>query len=352
MDIVPLQTDNGVNTTVTALKNQEEMFSVAKGMGMAPELCSAHRAQAAMYVMGWFPRPDAVIYSHQVCDSSPKSGEELCHFYDIPGFYLDRPYSYREQDAEYYAQEMEQAIVFLEKLSGRRMDWDRLLQALHFTWQVMELQKEVYELRRASPSPMPNRRGPQSMNIGWLYGGSKEAVEYFTILRDELKARVARGKGFIPQEQFRLMCIFPPPPIEWKMLDWMEKEHGASIVADPFYFHWGEWEIDLSRPLISLARKCFASPVSRHLHGPALAGAVPDAVADALSHRAHGAIYWANVGCRHGCALIRSIKDALWKEVNIPTLVLDSDMLDPSVSPEAELKDKLEGFLETIQGRR
>jgi hypothetical protein len=33
----------------------------------------------------------------------------------------------------------------------------------------------------------------------------------------------------------------------------------------------------------------------------------------------------------------------------MPTLVLDMDVLDPSVAPEEELKDKLESFFERLE---
>ena len=64
MDIIPFQLDNAANTMVTSLRNQEEVFGIAKEFGFVPDLCSAHRAQTAMGIKGWYPQVDAVVWSH------------------------------------------------------------------------------------------------------------------------------------------------------------------------------------------------------------------------------------------------------------------------------------------------
>ena len=352
MDIIPFQLDNAANTMVTSLRNQEEVFGIAKEFGFVPDLCSAHRAQTAMGIKGWYPQVDAVVWSHQICDNSAKSGGLVAERYGVPSFFLDRPYGASEEDINYYAAELGEMVSFLEESSGRRMDWDRLLEVLGLAQQMTTLHREINEIKQAVPSPMANRRGSQLSNIGWLMAGTWEGVNYFTKVRDELKDRVNRGVGFIQQEKHRLLGVFPPPPIKWKLLDWMEKEHGAVVVADPLNFHWGEWEMDAAKPLDSSARRYFALPTSRQLHGPAADALLKDVVEDAWKHRVDGAIYWANIACRQGCAAIKSVKDVLRDRVGIPTVVADSDMLDPSIAPDEETKDKLEAFFELLEDRK
>jgi benzoyl-CoA reductase/2-hydroxyglutaryl-CoA dehydratase subunit BcrC/BadD/HgdB len=88
------------------------------------------------------------------------------------------------------------------------------------------------------------------------------------------------------------------------------------------------------------------------MHGPAELGWLPDTVGDAIAYKVEGAVYWAHIGCKQGCALIRIIRDALREEAGIPTLVLDIDVVDPSFVSEEELKDKLEGFFERLEEER
>lgn len=149
-----------------------------------------------------------------------------------------------------------------------------------------------------------------------LYMGAPEAVEYLRAVRDEIRERVKCGKGYV-EERYRLIALFTPPNYNWKLLDWMEREHGACIVAEPYNSHWGDFEYDFSRPWLTLARRAFRHPT-----------------------------------CRQTCATIRTVKDALSERVGIPTLVLDMDTGDPSFISDEELKDKLESFFEMLAERK
>jgi len=350
-DLVPLHLESLAVIMVPTLKNSDEVLGAAKGFGIPVEICSAHRSQTGLFVQGWVPA-QAVLWSHQICDSSSKSGELLAELYHIPSFFMDRPYNYGDRDALYYSQEMNSAIGFLEEVSGQKADWERLEQAVEYSRQMVELHREIYELRQAVPCPSPNRLGTQLMFAGFLWMGTPEGVSYFEACRDELRERVGQKRGFIPQERFRIVSIFPPPAHKWKLLDWLEREHGAVVVADPYCSHWGPVEWNEKRPLLTLARKYFASPLSRQMHGPAAIGWIPDSVEDALSHQAEGAVYWAHIGCRHGCSTIKMIKDALLEKAGIPMLVIDIDVLDPTFVTEEELREKLEGFLEMLETRK
>ncbi len=348
LDMVPLHLEGLAVISVPVLKDSDHVFSVAKSFGLAPEICSAHRSQVGIFLQGSMPC-DVVVTGHNICDSSYKSGELLRQLYDVPGFVVDRPYRYGDADARYYAQELEEMVRFLEGVSGHKMDWDRLAQSMGYSRRMMELHQEIYRLRRSVPCPSSNRLSTQLLFLGWLYMGTPQGVEFFETALTELQERQAQGRGYIPQERLRLLTIFPPPGHKMKLLDWMEREHGAVVAADPYCSHWGEFEWDDSRPMLTLARKWMASPLNRQMHGPAELGWLPDTVEDALTHKVNGAIYWAHIGCAQGCALIRIIRDALREKAGVPTLVLDVDVLDPSFVSEEALKDKLEGFFERLE---
>ncbi|MEE9202686.1 MAG: 2-hydroxyacyl-CoA dehydratase family protein, partial [Dehalococcoidia bacterium] len=159
------------------------------------------------------------------------------------------------------------------------------------------------------------------------------------------------GQGFVPQERFRLLSAVPAPGHHWKLLDWMEREYGAVIVADTCCARWGEFDWDPSRPLLTLARQWTATPLNRQMHAPISTAWLPDTVQDAREHQVQGALYWAHIGCPQAGASIRILKEALQEQVGVPTLVLDIDVLDPSFVTEDELRDKLEGFFELLEER-
>lgn len=353
MDIVPMGLETVPITMFATLNKQEEAFSTASGFGYKTEICSAHRCAAAATILDWLPRPDFVIWSNMVCDNTTKSGDIFVERYNSVPFFVDCPYRYTEREAQYLTQELEELVHVLEKHTHRKMDWDRLSETVEYSRQMVELHREIYELRKAIPEPARNRQTFQIIMAHWYFGGDPEAVTYLTAIRDELKKKVEEKKGYVPEERFRLLTLFVPPMAGGrKLLDWMEREHGATMVADPYISHWGDVEMDPSKPIESLARKLFSYPVCRQMLGPMDEGVVRDTVNDAIDYKADGAVYFAHVGCRQSCAAIRTVKDALKNKVGIPTLTLDLDIMDPTFASMDKLKGKLEGFFEMLEDRK
>ena len=352
MDIVPMHLEFTSMTMTQCNKMYEEAFSAAKAFGFAPEVCSAHRNLNAHCILGTLPRPDAVIWSNQVCDNTSKSGDCPVEFYDCPGFFLDRPYRYSERDAHYFTQELEDLVRFLEELTHQKMDWDRLREAMRNSQRMVELHREIVELRKAIPAPMRNRRFMHIMVSEWYFSGAPEVVDFLEQVRNETKNRVKAKKGYVPEERYRLLNLFIPPMNSWRLLDWMEKEYGAVSVMEPYCSHWGPGEIDPEKPLESLARKSFYQPICRQMHGPVDEGILKDSIDDAIEYKAEGAIYWAHIGCRQSDACIKILKDGLNEEVGIPTLVIDNDLCDPTYVTEDQMRDEFEGFFEILEDRK
>lgn len=92
----------------------------------------------------------------------------------------------------------------------------------------------------------------------------------------------------------------------------------------------------------------FAEPMSHYFNGPGDEGMVRTMVGDAKAFHVQGAIFWSHIGCKQGSAMIYWVKEALREQVGIPTLVVDMDILDPSVTSDEAMKEKLEGFFELL----
>ncbi len=352
MDIVPLQLESMATLAAQIVMRLEDSFSAARAFGLAPEVCSCHRLIAGQAILGWLPRPDAIVWSNQVCDNTAKSGNLLVELYGCPGFFLERPYRYTERGVQYFSQELEELIYFLEELTGRKMDRDRFAEVMEHSRRLLELDREIRELRKAVPSPWRGLWFIHMMGTELYMAGTPEAVTHFEAMRDEIREKVERGEGHIPEERYRVLTLFLPPAYSWTLLGWMERKHGAVSVAEPYFSYRGGGDIDPAKPLESLARKSFYCPICRPMHGPVEDGILHDAVRDAIDYKAEGAVYFAHIGCRQTDACIRILKDALLEEAGIPTLILDMDLYDPTYVPEDQLKDKLEEFFELLDERK
>ena len=351
MDVVPAVLE-AVSDALTNLCNLwEDSLATAKAYGLAPEVCSQHRLMVANALDGRLPRPDAVIWSNFGCDNTAKSGELLVRVWDCPGYYLDHSYQNNERELAYCTRELEDMVAFLEDLTGRKMDWERLAQALQYGREMMQLQREVEELRKTMPAPLRSRSGMFSHLVSFYFMGTPEAVTFFRQLRDEAKARVEKGEGVVKEEKYRLLMFFEPPVYGWKLLDWMERAHGAQIVFEPAFGQWGPGDYESARPLEALARKTFLRPTYRQFQGP-VEPLVEDMLKGAREYNVDGVISFCHVGCRQSSACNRLLKDTIMEETGLPFFAVEHDMTDPAFASEEEMRDKIEGFLEMIDERR
>jgi benzoyl-CoA reductase/2-hydroxyglutaryl-CoA dehydratase subunit BcrC/BadD/HgdB len=350
LDLVPFCFHSGSSMIMFMLKNFEEVLDAAKAYGITAETCSGHICIPGIFVKGWAPKPDFIVWSNEPCDNAGLTGHVLMDLYDVPGIFLDRPYRNSAEEILYYTEQLAELVKILEERTGHQMDWARLSKAIELSTRFVELQEEIYQLKKNIPAPSRNRWSNEAMTIAWLWFGTPEGIEFLETIKEEMHNLLAQGKGFVAKERFRLSSIYTPPIFSFKLLDWLEREYGAVIVSDPDSSHWPRWQIDPARPLECLARRYSTIPCGP-MQGPVDETWLPDAIQDAIDFKVDGAIFWANRGCRHGPAVIRSVMDALSEKANIPTIVIDCDLHDPTFVSEEDIRGKLEGFFEILEER-
>ena len=213
MDLVPMHAEVTSWMVPVFTGSVANHISKAAEIKLAPEICSAHRVLSGAMACGDLPRPDAIIWSNLCCDNSAKSGELLKSITGAPGYFMDAPFNESPLEIKYLVHEMEGLIAFLEKATGHKMDWAKLAQIIRQLNRQIELYREIYELRKAVPSPFPVQRYGELMISAYLVPGQPQAITYLETLRDELADMVAHGEGAVLPERFRLMSLFIPPPL-------------------------------------------------------------------------------------------------------------------------------------------
>jgi benzoyl-CoA reductase/2-hydroxyglutaryl-CoA dehydratase subunit BcrC/BadD/HgdB len=350
MDIAPLHNEVSTWTMAMLLGDQAEFLTAGQEVGLASEVCTAHRGLAGAYFRQAMPRPDAVLWSNLICDNTTKCGELLMDMNHCPGYFIDHPFGNTGLEEKYLVEEYKDMIQFLEASSGHKLDWDKLSQSVTEMDRQIQLQVEINELRKAVPSPLHSRRFHELLTVDYMYAGQSEATEYLQTLRDDLAARVKEGKGAVNPERFRLLSFFVPPIYLIGFLESVSQEFGASFVAEPLFTYWKYAPLDPSRPLESAAKKSFLIPETRTMYGPLSQETLQDVVDCAKAYKVDGAIYYAFLSCRHTCATIKIFKDLL-NDMDIPMLTLDCDIMDPTINSEAEVHQKMGQFFELLEDR-
>jgi len=348
MDILPFMPEFQCMVVATQA-NIAGYFDAAAGYGLPIEICSIHRAMTGMDILQELPKPDMIVSTACVCDSTLKFYGTRSEHHQVPSYMLDMPHFRDEECIRYLANDLEGLIRFLEEFTGKKMDYDRLRDIMQLSKEAYDLFYEIGELRKAVPTPLRAREAFRNFSVWSFLLGKPEAVEYFRIIRDETRRRVEKGEGAVEQERYRIVWLYIPPNYALSVFDWMEVEYGAVIPMDIFNFL-GQFDWDLDKPLETLARKAYYSLLIRQLGGP-IENATSEAVRMVREYKADGAVWLTQIGCKQGCAVIRRMKDVLQDELGIPFLCIDGDVIDPSVLPPEELKSKLEGFFEILEDR-
>jgi benzoyl-CoA reductase/2-hydroxyglutaryl-CoA dehydratase subunit BcrC/BadD/HgdB len=348
MDIVPIHAETSTWMTAAFSGEGSNLLTKAAEMGLATEICSAHRGLAGAYALGIMPRPTVVMWSSLMCDNTAKSGDLLMEINHCPGFFLDHPFNETPDEVAYLVGELKKMVAFLEERTGHKMDWDKLSEIIARSDRQIQLARKVSDLRKAVPSPFPPQRFMELITPYYLLPGQPEAIEYMETIVDDLTDMVAKKQGATDNERFRLMTLYVPPTYLLGFLGKIAQEHGAVSVCEPFFSFWGEGRLDPAKPLEGLAKKSFMFP-EMGSYGIFKKETLDSAVENSRAYKVDGAIFYAHVGCRQAAGTLKLYKDALNK-AGVPVLTLDFDILDPTVASESEIRQKLEQFFELLEG--
>jgi len=162
-------------------------------------------------------RPDMMLGSGQMlCDPRNKWYQAAQHYMpDVPIYNVEllwppyeEDYDYREVQ-DYYIKHMvgqlKGLVEFLERRTGRKMDWNRLSELVDLADRTWDIFIEAYELRQAIPCPMGTGDAMNTMVPLTFMLGTQEAYDFYKDLRDELKRKIANKEGIIPDEKYRLI---------------------------------------------------------------------------------------------------------------------------------------------------
>ena len=345
MDIVPFIPEH-FGILMSSQMDFTPYYEAASAYGLPRELCSSHRAMTGLAIKRELPSPDCIVSTSQSCDTTIKSFECLGNLYESPAFFLDFPYKDTEEALRYYEGEITELISFLEEQTRKNLDIDKLKETIQLSKQLDDLLFDVGELKKAVPAPMKGRDSFRHLGISLTMAGSQRGVDYFQTLRDELKETVQSGKGAVPGERHRILWLYVPIMFDMKLYDWMEKDYGAVVVMDSMDYISDE-RLDPSDPIRFLAKRAYNQWLVAQYCRP-IRNFDQDAVKMAVDYKVDACIYQAFIGCKHGCAVIRMVKDTLREECGVPTLILDGDGFDPTVVSSDEMKEAMEGFFEML----
>lgn len=349
MDLFPYYPEN-FGTLVASRKLTHEFSLLAESRGFFNDLCGYARAGLGDYFreehpVGVCERPDVVVCCNTQCGSLPKWFEVASRWYEAPYFLLDAPLvteDNREQVVAYVKQQLEELIEFLERVTGRRLKWERLLEVLDLSNQACRLWREVLEMAALRPAPFGFLDACVHMGPIVTWRGTQVAVDYYRMLKEELEGCVARGEALVPDEKYKLYWdhIAIWPRLRW-FADFFAR-HKAVIAVSQYTHSWTK-QFDLSRPLESLAENYALEFVNRSFEQRL------ELKLDLMRrYRVDGFILFSNRSCKPCSFGLYDKRRVLMERAGIPGVILEADMADLRFFNEQEVAQRLEAFFEQL----
>jgi benzoyl-CoA reductase subunit B len=339
---------------VTALQHAIRHTSLplilkAEQAGYSSDNCAYVKADIGLFLQGGMgpgrplPFPTLTVCNYVGCNVYVKWFEHLA---DVSGsrlFVLDVPFARTdapsEADVRYVVGQLRELIALSESITGHRFDIDELRVMLADSARAQDGYARCKHLTKHHPAPFDayfdsiNMMGP--INV---LRGTREAAEFFEDAVAEFEGLAAAG-------------LSPPYPY-YKNFRNLLSRWGAVAVQSTYSTVGGIWEFgfrhDPRRPLESIAEQMLhenltnRSIVARYGQ---IKRYVEEWEADAL-------VIHSIKSCRLFSAGQGDMREYFTKELGVPTLLVESDLEDPRYYAEAQIKNRIDAFFESLEHRK
>jgi benzoyl-CoA reductase subunit B len=313
--------------------------------------------------MGGMPKPLFLLSSSAICDARYKWFQALGRYMDVPVWAIEAPVpgtkelfvgdSYN-QAVKMGTKNLQEFVKFVERISERKMDWAKLEETVDTMIELNRVWYETNLLRKVRPCPMHSRDFFSAMPAAlFVMGDLKDSLKCFKDLHEEVETRVKNGIGAIQEEKYRMVFAELPPWHSLGMFDQLA-ERGWNFVIESFGYHPPE-PLDLSGindPLERISRfnlQYFISKYEKAIKENLLVGQVAYAYFEyARDWQCDGALLHPLISCRSASTHLPYVADMLMERLNVPSLIIEGDIVDLRLFDLEGALAKAEAFEETM----
>ncbi|MBI1732971.1 MAG: benzoyl-CoA reductase subunit B [Gammaproteobacteria bacterium] len=361
-----------VNSLQSAMRKKTGAYIMeAERSGHSEDVCTYVKSDLGMMAKGNIgptgkplPKPDVLVLSYTGCFTFMKWFELVRDQYGCETVMLHVPYQADGRITgnmrNYVVHQLKANVIpTLERVSGVRFDIDRLREYLRESARAEEDLVWVLQSARNRPSPIDAYFGGVYYcgPIFSAFRGSKEASEYYRLLRGEVGERLAGGRGPVTpegdmaEERFRLVVEGPPNWTSFREFWKMFYDEGAVVVASSYTKVGGVYDFgfrhDPDHPLESLADYCLGCYTNRSL--PMRTNMMCTYMDE---YQADGFLVNSIKSCNSFAAgellMLREIEERTGK----PAAFIETDLVDPRYFSPANVKNRLESYFQMIAQKR
>lgn len=353
MDVIPIYPEN--HAVFIQARKLTETLEGAEREGYLPGLCSYALAdlghlQTGRSPVGGLPKPDFLLTTNAQCGTLTKWFERISEHFGVPLFLIDVPFSGGNPDhrhcESYVRTQLEELVRFLESVSGKPLDRQKLADVIDISNQTISLWKEIVESAALIPAPLSVFDQFFCMAPIVAQRGTTVALHFYRQLRDEIRERAGRGVGAIRGEQHRLYWDSLPL---WHDLKWLSElltSFHACLVSTIYTLPWAEFHLDPLDPLSGWTQEYV------HYFDWHLRRRVELIVAQTRKYHLNGFIFHIDRSCKMFSTAIPEIKRLVERETGIPAYILEGDHGDPRFCSRDLIETGLSHYFELLKPLR
>ncbi len=369
-DMLPVYPE--INALQSGMRKKSSGYiKEAEKYGHSEDVCTYVKCDIGMMLNGnigptgeKLPNPDLLLLSYTGCFTFMKWFENLERLYPgVPVAMIHTPYQENgritAEMTEYMVKQLkEEVIPKMEKISGKKLDEEKLKEILRNSAKAEDLIVKIFDSTKHRPSPIDAYFagvyyiGP--INIG--FRGAPEAVKYYEALYKEIQIRIENGQGPITpegemkEEKFRLVVEGPPNWTSFREFWKLFYDKGAVIVASSYTKVGGVYDLGFrhnpDNPLESLSEYCMTCYTNLNL--PQRIALLEKCIRD---YAADGYLTNSIKSCNSFSAGQLMMMRDLEERLEIPVGFIESDLVDPRYFSYSNIKNRLESFFQMLEQR-
>lgn len=344
--------------------------------GYARDLCSYMRNYWGSILLnkyafgGEFPKPDFIWQDHICCSHAKwyQVARDL-EGKDIPMYCIDvsvGPYEeLTDNKLDYVVGQMHDGIEWLEAVTGRKYDDEKLIRAVYDHCRAESVWAKVCALNKTVPAPLDEKTMYSLYVHGTLNKSSQVVGDFYEELLDEVRDRVKRGIAAVANERCRVMSDTQPPWAFLNVFRYLEKYGCVSIGSLYTFGLIGMWDVkedgswgprptpkeegieirDRDQALRVLASWELKKPEWQHFYSPQLKSEMMIRIAK--EWKLNGVLLHYNRGCE-GLSLGIAENRLALKEAGFPVMIFEGNMGDEREFDEAQTMTRIDAFMESL----
>jgi len=345
-----------------ATRMATDLIPYANAIGYSPDICSYLTSDVGAYLkkvtplsrayegIESIPKPDVLVFNTNQCRDVQDWFGWFADEFNVPliGVYTHRGIrDVTETHVPSIAQQMEEIIEPLEKISGNTFDMKELKRVLSLSRECSNLWKKVLDTAAAIPSPLTFFDGTIHMGPAVVLRGTQQAVDYYKLLFAELEERIKNHEGAVDGERFRL--YWEGMPIWGRLRDHSElfTSQKACMVASTYCNSWIFSAFNAADPFTSMAKAYTELFIVRSDE------AKEKYIKEMIDFfKIDGIIFHDAKTCPNNSNNRYGMPQRLEEETDVPSLIINGDLNDLRCLSDEQTKTNIEAFIEQLEEKK